>query len=53
MSRFVQNHFYSASIRAEMRAFDLRERRLPFGTVLVSVIAGANTASVLATLISF
>jgi hypothetical protein len=53
MSRFVQNHFYSASVRAEMRALDMWDRRLPFRTVLVSVIAGANTASVLATLISF
>jgi hypothetical protein len=53
MSRFVQNHFYSASVRTEMKALNLRSGRLPFGTMLVSVIAGANAASVLATLISF
>jgi hypothetical protein len=53
MSGFVQNHFYSASVRSEMKALDLRNRRLPFGTMLVSVIAGVNAASVLATLISF
>jgi hypothetical protein len=49
----MQNHFYSASVRSEMKALDMRNRRLPFGTMLVSVIVGANTASLLATLISF
>ena len=51
MSRFVQTHFHSAPVRAEMKALNLRERRLPFGTMMVSVIAGANTASVVAMLI--
>ena len=51
MSRFVQTHFHSASVRAEMKALNLGERRLPFGTMMVSVIAGANTASVVAMLI--
>jgi hypothetical protein len=51
MSRFVESHFHSAPVRAEMRALDLRTRRLPFGTMLVSVIAGANTLSVIAMLL--
>ncbi len=52
MSNFVQSHFYSAPVRAEMKALDLRTGRLPFGTMLVSVIAGANTLSVIAMLLS-
>jgi hypothetical protein len=52
MPRFVEAFFHSAPVRAEMKALDLRERRLPFGTMLVSVIAGANTASVIAMLLS-
>jgi hypothetical protein len=36
-----------------MRAYDLHERRLPFGALLVSVVAGANAASVIATLLGF
>lgn len=51
MSRYVQTHFHSAPVRAEMKALHLRGRRLPFGTMMVSVIAGANTASVVAMLI--
>ena len=50
MSRFVESHFHSAPVRAEMKALDLRTR-LPFGTMLVSVIAGANTVSVIAMLL--
>jgi hypothetical protein len=34
-----------------MRALRLRERGLPLGTMMVSVVAGANTASVVAMLI--
>ncbi len=52
MSRFTEAYFHSAPVRAEMKALKLRERRLPFGTMLVSVIAGANTASVVAMLLS-
>ncbi len=52
MSRFAR-FYYSAPVRAEMKALDLRERRLPFGTMLVSVVAGANAASLIATLLSF
>jgi hypothetical protein len=51
MSRFVESHFHSAPVRAEMKALDLRTRRLPFGTMLVTVIAGANTVSVIAMLL--
>ena len=51
MSHFVESHFHSAPVRAEMRALDLRTRRLPFGTILVSVIASANTVSVIAMLL--
>jgi hypothetical protein len=51
MSRFVEAHFHSAPVRAEMKALDLRTRRLPFGTLLISVIAGANTVSVVAMLL--
>ena len=53
MSRLVQNRFHSATIRAEMRALDLYERRLPFATMLVSVVAAANAASVVAMLMAF
>ena len=52
MPRFIEAYFHSAPIRAEMKALDLWERRLPFGTMLVSVIAGANTVSVVAMLMS-
>jgi hypothetical protein len=31
----------------------VRERRLPFGAMVVSVVAGANTASVIAMLMNF
>jgi hypothetical protein len=51
MSHFVRSHFHSAPVRAEMRALQLRDRRVPFGTIVVSVIASANTASVVAMLI--
>ena len=53
MSRFVQFYGHSAPVRAEMKILALRERRLPFGAMLVSVVAGANAASVIATLLSF
>ena len=53
MSRFFESHFHSAPVRVEMKALHLQERRLPFGTMLVSVIAGANTASVVAMLMNF
>jgi len=53
MSRFVQRHFHSAEVRAEMRALHLRQHRLPFGTMVVSVVAGANAVSVIGTLLSF
>jgi hypothetical protein len=53
MSHFVQTRFHSAPVRAEMKALNLRTRRLPFGTMLVSVIAGANAVCVVATLMSF
>ncbi len=46
MPRFMRSRFHSAQVRAEMRALHLRERRLPVGTVMVGVIAGTNTASV-------
>ena len=53
MSRtFLQSHFHSAKVRSEMRALDLHGRRLPFGTMLVSVVACANAASVVAMLMS-
>ena len=52
MPRFVETFFHSAPVRAEMKALDLRTARLPFGTMLVTVIAGANTASVVAMLMS-
>ena len=52
MSHFVQSYFHSAQVRAEMKALDLREYRLPFATMLVSVVAGANTASIIAVLMS-
>ena len=51
MSHFIQSHFHSAPVRAEMKALSLRPRRLPFGTILVSVIAGANTVSAIAMLL--
>ena len=51
MSRFLQAHFHSAPVRAEMRALQLREHRVPFSTMVVSVIAGVNTASVVGMLI--
>ena len=53
MSHLVRSRFHSAPVRAEMRAYDLHERRLPFGALLVSVVAGANAASVIATLLGF
>jgi hypothetical protein len=53
MSRFIQSHFHSAPVRAEMRALRLRERRLPLAAMVVSVIAGVNTASVVGMLIAF
>ena len=46
MSRVVRTRFHSANVRAEMRALDLYERRLPFATMLVSLVAAANAASV-------
>ena len=52
MSSFVQSYFHSAPVRAEMKALNLRTGRVPFGTMLVSVIAGANTVSVIAMLLS-
>ncbi len=52
MSRFAHSRFHSARVRAEMRALDPREFHLPFGTMLVSLIAGANTASLIATLLN-
>jgi hypothetical protein len=54
MSRtgFLQGHFHSAKVRSEMRALDLHPRRLPIGTMLVSVVACANAASVVAMLMS-
>jgi hypothetical protein len=52
MPRLIESYFHSAPVRAEMRALDLRTARLPFGTMLVSVIAGANTVSVIAMLLS-
>ena len=51
MSHFMQSHFHSAPVRAEMRALDLRRRRLPFGAMLVSVVIGVNTISVIAMLV--
>ena len=51
MPLFMPSRFHSAPVRAEMRALDLRERRLPYGTMVMSVIAGANAASVIAMLI--
>ena len=53
MSRFGHFQSHSASVRAEMKALDLGARRLSFGAMLVSVVAGANAASVIATLLSF
>ena len=50
MSHFLQSRLHSAPVRAEMRALQLRERRLPLGTMMVSVVAGANAVSVIATL---
>ena len=54
MSRtgFLQGHFHSAKVRSEMRALDLHPRRLQLGTMLVSVVACANAASVVAMLMS-
>ena len=51
MSLFMPSRFHSAPVRAEMKALDLRERRLPFGAMVVGVIAGVNAASVIAMLI--
>ena len=51
MPFFMPSRFHSAPVRAEMRALDLRERRLPYGTMVMSVIAGANAASVIAMLV--
>ena len=53
MSRtgFLHGHFHSAKVRSEMRALDIH-RRLPLGTMLVSVVACANAASVVAMLMS-
>jgi hypothetical protein len=51
MARFVHSYGYSAPIRAEMKALDLRRRRVPFGAMLVSVVIGVNTISVVAMLI--
>jgi hypothetical protein len=51
MSPSMQSRFHSAPVRAEMRALDLRERRLPLAAMLMGVIAGVNAASVLAMLI--
>ncbi len=53
MSGLLRSHAHSAPVRAEMRALQLLERRLPFGTMMVSVIAGANAASVIAMLLNF
>ena len=52
MSRFTQAHIHSASVRAEMKALQVGERRLPFGTMLISVVALASTASVISMLVS-
>lgn len=51
MPHFIQAYFHSAPVRAEMKALDLGRRGLPFGTMLVTIVAGANAASVVATLI--
>ena len=51
MSRLTRSRFHSAQVRAEMRALDLATRRLPLGTVLVSIVALANAASVISTLV--
>jgi hypothetical protein len=53
MSRLVQHRVHSAAVRAEMRALDLYDRRLPFGTMLVSLVAAANAASVVTMLMGF
>ncbi|HEX5868412.1 MAG TPA: hypothetical protein VFY72_11980 [Beijerinckiaceae bacterium] len=50
MTSLIQSRGHSAPIRAEMKALDLR-RRLPLGAVLVSVVIGVNTVSVVAMLI--
>jgi hypothetical protein len=42
----MQHYFHSAPVRAEMKALQLREHRVPFGTMMVGLVAGANTASV-------
>jgi hypothetical protein len=52
MSRPTRFRFYSARVRAEMKALDLATRRLPFGAMLISVVALAGTASVISTLAS-
>jgi hypothetical protein len=51
-SGFLHSHFHSARVRSEMRALELCNRRLPFGTMLISVVACANAASVVAMLMS-
>ena len=50
MSRYA--HVHSAPVRAEMKALHVEKRRLPFGTMMVSVLLGANTVSVIAMLMS-
>ena len=52
MSRLARSHFHSARVRTEMKTLDLASRRLPFGAMLVSVVALAGTVSVLSTLVS-
>jgi hypothetical protein len=51
MTSLIQSRGHSAPIRAEMKALDLRRRRVPLGAVLVSVVIGVNTVSVVAMLI--
>jgi hypothetical protein len=50
MSRRAQFRFHSAQVRAEMKALDLATRRLPFGAMLISVVALASVISTLASL---
>jgi hypothetical protein len=45
MPPFMQRYFHSASVRAEMRALQVQPHRLPVGTMMAGMIAGADTAS--------
>jgi len=47
MTSLIQSRGHSAPIRAEMKALDLRRRRVPLGAVVI----GVNTVSVVAMLI--